>query len=109
MKRCTVVYALPGRQWVWDVELRDDASVEDALRGAREQAGELDVPWNAETGIFGEHCTRDFRFRDGDRIELYRALSSDPKVSRRARAAAGKAAAGQASSRLPPASPKQAR
>lgn len=99
MKRCTVVYALPARQWLWALELPDDATIEDALRQARQQAGGLEVPWDAETGIFGESCARDFRFRDGDRIELYRALSSDPKVSRRARAAAVKAAADPASAR----------
>jgi uncharacterized protein len=107
MKRCT--YALPERQWLWTVEMPDDATVGDALREARLQAGELDVPWNAETGIFGESCAREFRFRDGDRIELYRPLSSDPKASRRARAAAVKAAADLASARPRTSAPKKTR
>jgi uncharacterized protein len=99
MKRCTVVFALPERQWLWTVDLADDATVGDALSQARGQVGDAHVPWDAETGIFGEPCARDVIPRDGDRIELYRALSSDPKVSRRARAAARKAAADPASSR----------
>lgn len=109
MKRCTVVYALPGRQWLWTVELPDDATVDEALRQARQHAGELDVPWGADTGIFGESCARESVPRDGDRIELYRPLSSDPKVSRRARAAAAKAAADPASARPRTSNPTKSR
>ena len=99
MKTCLVTFATPARQWTWRVTLDDAARVTDALERAREQAGELDVPWDADVGIFGELCARDAVPRDGDRIELYRPLSSDPKASRRARAAAGKAARDRASSR----------
>jgi uncharacterized protein len=109
MKRCTVVFALPARQWLWEVELPDAATVGDALELARAQAGEAGVPWESDVGIFGELCERAALPRDGDRIELYRPLSSDPKVSRRARAAARRAAADPASA--PPRSqgPKKAR
>ena len=57
------------------------------------------VPWDADVGIFGELCERDAVPRDGDRIEIYRPLKSDPKVSRRARAAARRAAPDRAASR----------
>lgn len=97
MKRCSVVFALPERQWLWDLELPADATVADALDQARRQADPPGVPWDGETGIFGEPCGREFVPREGDRIELYRPLKSDPKVSRRARAAAAKAAVGPAS------------
>ena len=112
MKRCTVVFALPEWQWLWQVELPDQASVADALAQAKDKAraqsgaDAVNVPWDADVGIFGEPCGRDALPRDGDRIEIYRPLRSDPKVSRRARAAAGKAAAGPASSRPPSARPK---
>src|SRR5690348_11609332 len=99
MKTCLVTFATPARQWTWRVTLDDAARVTDALERAREQAGELDVPWDADVGIFGELCARDAVPRDGDRIELYRPLSSDPKASRRARAQAGKAARDRAPSR----------
>lgn len=92
MKQCTVVYATPSRQWTWKVELPDGGTVADALRAAAEQAGALPVPWDADVGIFGEFCDRAAQPRDGDRIEIYRPLSQDPKVSRRARAAAARAA-----------------
>ena len=109
MKRCTVVFALPERQWLWTVDLADDSTVGDALSQARGQAGDVHVPWDAETGIFGEPCAREAIPRDGDRIELYRPLSSDPKVSRRARAAARKAAGDPASARPRTSVPKPIR
>jgi putative ubiquitin-RnfH superfamily antitoxin RatB of RatAB toxin-antitoxin module len=109
MKRCTVVYATAARQWSWRLELPDQASVDDALRAAREQSREAAVPWDADVGIFGELCTRAAVPRDGDRIEIYRPLTLDPKESRRARAAAGKAAADPASARPRASDPKPVR
>lgn len=92
MKICTVAFATPARQWLWVVTLEDTATVSDALAAARAQAGNTDVPWSADVGIFGELCDRSTVPRDGDRIEICRPLSSDPKESRRARAGARKAA-----------------
>jgi putative ubiquitin-RnfH superfamily antitoxin RatB of RatAB toxin-antitoxin module len=68
------------------VTLADDGTVRDALEAARTQAGALDVPWEADVGIFGELCDRSAVPLDGDRIEIYRPLKADPKESRRARA-----------------------
>lgn len=92
MKKCIVAFATPARQWLWPVLLEDSATVSDALAAARAQAGNTDVPWNADVGIFGELCDRSKVPRDGDRIEICRPLRSDPKESRRARASARKAA-----------------
>jgi uncharacterized protein len=92
MKRCTVAYATPERQWLWAVTLADGATVADALEQARAQVAGLEVPWNADVGIFGELCDRAAVPRDGDRIEIYRPLKADPKESRRERAKARKAA-----------------
>ena len=96
MKRCLVVYALPARQWQWPVTLHDGATVAEALQLAREQAGDADVPWDARVGIFGSLCDRNAVPRDGDRIEIYRPLRADPKVTRRARVKARKQAQDQA-------------
>jgi putative ubiquitin-RnfH superfamily antitoxin RatB of RatAB toxin-antitoxin module len=92
VKRCTVVYALPRRQWLWEVDAPDSASVADILASAREMAGALEIPWQGPVGIFGALCERSAVPRDGDRIEIYRALNADPKESRRERAKAGRAA-----------------
>jgi len=99
MKTCLVIFATPARQWTWQVSLHDSESVADALARAREQAGALEVPWDADVGIFGELCARDTVPRDGDRIEIYRPLRSDPKASRRARAEARRAEQDRAPSR----------
>lgn len=86
MKVCLVVYATPAAQWSWRVNLADGGTVRDALAAARAQAGSLDVPWDADVGIFGELCAHDAVPLDGDRIEIYRPLKADPKESRRERA-----------------------
>jgi uncharacterized protein len=105
MKRCTVVFAMPGRQWLWHVQLPEGATVADALAQACTQSADTEVPWDADVGIFGELCERSAVPRDGDRIELYRPLRLDPKESRRERAKARKAAQDREPSRLPKGSP----
>lgn len=92
MKRCTVAFATPQRQWLWQVQLPDEATVADALVQARALSADAEVAWDADVGIFGELCERSAVPRDGDRIELYRPLRLDPKESRRERARARKAA-----------------
>lgn len=99
MKRCTVAFALPERQWRWEVELDDAATVDDALERARIQSGATEVPWDAAVGIFGQLCERNAVPRDGDRIEIYRPLRADPKETRRARAEAVRAARDRAAAR----------
>ncbi|MES1262864.1 MAG: RnfH family protein [Peristeroidobacter soli] len=101
MKRCTVAFATPARQWLWTLSLPHEATVADALAAARAQSSEGEVPWDADVGIFGELCDRTAVPRDGDRIELYRPLTSDPKESRRERARVRKAAQDRESSRPP--------
>jgi|ERR1700733_9299097 uncharacterized protein len=89
-KRCAVAYALPARQLLWTVDLAAEATVGEALQQAQLQAaarGEAEqVPWDSQLlGIFGEPCRREHVPRDGDRVEIYRALINDPRASRRAR------------------------
>ena len=97
MKRCTVVFAMPERQWTWEVELPDAGTVGDALEQARAAAGGLEIPWDSPVGIFGALCDRNAVLRHGDRIEIYRPLKADPKASRRERAKAAKQARDRAS------------
>src|SRR5262245_61976389 len=101
MKRCLVVFALPERQWQWQLTLPDAATVADALAAARAQAAGIEAPWDGEVGIFGALCDRNAVPRDGDRIEIYRPLRADPKESRRARVEAGRRARDRAPSRPP--------
>jgi putative ubiquitin-RnfH superfamily antitoxin RatB of RatAB toxin-antitoxin module len=99
VKRCIVAYALPQRQWLWDVSAPQSATVAELLAMAREAAGTLEIPWEGPVGIHGAPCARSAVPRDGDRIEIYRPLKADPKESRRERAKAGRAAPDQAARR----------
>jgi hypothetical protein len=81
-----VAYATRDEQWLWTVDLPGSATVADALAEARRIANRTDVPWeSAPLGIFGQPCTRVDIPRDGDRIEIYRPLASDPRQRRRER------------------------
>lgn len=85
-KRCTVAYATREAQWTWTVELPADATVADALLAARNVTQREDVPWDhADVGIFGQLCSRSHVPLEGDRIEIYRPLASDPRERRRER------------------------
>lgn len=87
LKRCQVVYATRERPHVWEVELPVDGTIADALAAARAKADAgAQIPWDtAPVGIFGEVRSRSDRPEDGDRIEIYRPLNSDPRERRRAR------------------------
>lgn len=91
--RCAFAGAWASWQGVLELDLPDGASVADALAAARALLREAGSPAADEpewaggvAGIFGEVFERDRPLREGDRVELYRALSVDPKAARRARA-----------------------
>src|ERR1700761_5503731 len=85
-KRCVVAYATRERQYLWAVDIPLDATIADAIEAARQLADEPDVPWDvAPVGIFGEPRERTDRPAEGDRVELYRPLSNDPRDRRRER------------------------
>lgn len=95
MIRASFAAAWASWQGVVELELPDDATVATALDAARTvlrtkapQAADEPEWIDGVTGIFGEVCGRDRSLRDGDRVELYRPLSVDPKAARRARAQA---------------------
>lgn len=84
-KRCVVAYATRERQYLWAVDIPLDATIADAIEAARQLADEPDVPWDiAPVGIFGEARERSDLPAEGDRVELYRPLASDPRDRRRA-------------------------
>ena len=96
-KRCVVAYATREHQYLWAVDLPAQATVAEALEAARSLAAETDttrgmrealkdIPWEtAPVGIFGVSCNRQAVPADGDRIEIYRPLRSDPRDRRRER------------------------
>ncbi len=87
--RVEVVYALPDRQWLLAVDVPQGATAQEAvaLSGIAALVPGLD-PEQAGVGIFGriEKTPRERVLEDGDRVEIYRPLTRDPKEARRARA-----------------------
>jgi putative ubiquitin-RnfH superfamily antitoxin RatB of RatAB toxin-antitoxin module len=85
-KRCVVAYATRERQYLWAVDVPLDATIAEAIEAARQLADEPDVPWEtAAVGIFGQLRDRSYRPAEGDRVEIYRPLPSDPRETRRQR------------------------
>jgi len=97
IKRCVVAYATRDHQYLWTVDLPEAATIADALSTARGLAASTlttrgthtelaEVPWDtAPVGIYGHLRDRQDVPDDGDRIELYRPLHSDPRERRRER------------------------
>jgi len=86
-KCCLIAVDTPAEPILLRLKLPAGASVEAALAVARGQLRESTVDWeHAATGIWGIRCDRTAVPRDGDRIELYRALPADPRQRRRQRA-----------------------
>lgn len=68
------------------LELPAGSTVADALAAGR-QAGHAETldRMLPEAGVWGRRVGGSHVLRDGDRMELYRALTVDPKVARRER------------------------
>ena len=84
-----VAYALPEKQQILKLEVEQCVTARDAARlsGIAKIFEEIDLE-NAKMGIFGKAIKpEEYHVREGDRVEIYRPLEVDPKVSRKARAA----------------------
>jgi uncharacterized protein len=79
--RVEVVYALPERACRVALELPPGATAADAVR-----ASGIAAPRDYTLGIFGSVVAPDTLLRDGDRVEMYRPLLTEPKEARRRRA-----------------------
>ena len=86
-----VAYAPLGQPLYRDLQLTPGSTVGEAIRacGLLAQCTETGVNCN-RVGIFGRLAQLDTPLRDGDRVEIYRPLNTDPKDVRRRRAASGK-------------------
>ena len=81
-----VACALPGRQVVRKVALPATSTVKNAV-AASGIMDAIDFPFDPlQLGIFGKRVAPDAVLKDGDRVELYRPLTLDPKDARRRRA-----------------------
>ncbi len=85
--RIAIVAPTPERQDVVELELAEGSTVADALERVRSHPAFAQVDWErVRLGVWSRECARDTSLRDGDRVEIYRALKADPKAQRRARA-----------------------
>lgn len=85
--RIEVVLAMPGRQELVALEVAHGSTLADAIArsGLPEmfEGFELDP---AKVGVFGQKASLEQVLCDGDRVEIYRSLITDPKEARRQRA-----------------------
>lgn len=83
----TVAYALPDRQHLFTVSLKHNAVVLDALLACDilKKFPEIDLEIQ-RVGVFSESVMLNDKLKDGDRVEIYRSLTIDPKEARRLRA-----------------------
>jgi putative ubiquitin-RnfH superfamily antitoxin RatB of RatAB toxin-antitoxin module len=81
-----VVYALPTEQMLVRLQLPPGATVGQAIRqsGLLERYPEIALA-TVPVGVFGKIVTLDTLLQAGDRVEIYRPLTVDPKEARRRR------------------------
>ncbi len=86
-----VAYALRHKQTLLNIEVDDNASVEDAIQQSNilKKYPEINLKKN-KVGIFGKITSLEVKLREKDRVEIYRPLIADPKEVRKQRAAEGK-------------------
>jgi putative ubiquitin-RnfH superfamily antitoxin RatB of RatAB toxin-antitoxin module len=86
----SVVCAEPERAFNASLVLPEGATVSDgiAASGIREALPSVEIRAD-RVGIFARKVALDAVLRDGDRVEIYRPLTIDPKEARRKRARSG--------------------
>lgn len=86
-----VAVALPERQHVVELAVPANTTVQQAieLSALRNEFPEIDFA-TAPTGVWGRQVERQENLKEGDRVEIYRPLTMDPREARRQLAAQGK-------------------
>jgi putative ubiquitin-RnfH superfamily antitoxin RatB of RatAB toxin-antitoxin module len=81
-----VVYARREKQTLLKVTMEAGSTVRETIErsGLLQQHPEIDFA-RGHFGIFGRLVHLDAKVRDGDRVEIYRALMADPMDARRRR------------------------
>ncbi|MBU1689887.1 MAG: RnfH family protein [Gammaproteobacteria bacterium] len=88
--KISIAYAAPARQAWLSIDLPDGATVRDAIErsGVLQQFPEIDLE-QQKVGIFSKLTKLDAALADGDRIEIYRPITCDPKMVKRKAKAEG--------------------
>lgn len=79
-----VCYAEADRQLWMKLEVPDTSNVEQVieLSGILKQYPEIDLS-KQKVGIFGKIAKLDAEVKEGDRVEIYRQITADPKLVKR--------------------------
>ena len=84
-----VIFAAPKRHALLNIDAPEGSTVSQVIEasGIMKQFPEIDLTQN-KTGIYGKAVKLDAVVEDGDRVEIYRPITADPKkVPKRAAAA----------------------
>jgi len=83
MINVTVAYATPERQVELPLQVEESCTVALAIKrsGIQDQFPEINLA-TAVVGIHSKKCALDASLHEGDRIEIYRPLTIDPKQAR---------------------------
>ncbi|MBS3954144.1 MAG: RnfH family protein [Methylomicrobium sp.] len=81
-----VCYAEADRQLWLRLEVPDGSTIEQAIQlsGVLKQYPDINLD-NQKVGIFGKIVKLDTVVMDGDRVEIYRQITADPKLVKRRR------------------------
>ncbi len=79
-----VAYAKPTEQVWFQIEVEDGTTALQAIEqsGLLDKFPEIDLE-NQKIGIFGKACKPDQVLEEGDRVEVYRPITADPKKVKR--------------------------
>lgn len=85
--KVSVAYALRDRQIVRELELPDSATLATVLErsGLLQEFPEIELV-STSFGIYGRVMPLQSKLQPGDRVEIYRQLTEEPKRARRKRA-----------------------
>lgn len=98
--KVSIVYALPEQTWLKSMVLNRGATPEDLMQ----KSGLFDAfpallqayeKQELNFGIYAQRVDDHYLLEEGDRLEIYRSLTADPKVVRRELAAQGKTMSGR--------------
>lgn len=86
-----VAYALPHRQHIEVLQLARGVTAREALVFSELPVGLLEInTQDCPLGVFGKRVNDDYVLQSGDRLEIYRPLTNNPRETRRRLAAEGK-------------------
>ena len=84
--RVTVVYCAPACEDLSELTMPSGSTVRDAIAAAELFSRRPELKDAIDAGVWGQRCSLDRPLVEGDRVEIYRPLTIDPKEGRRVRA-----------------------